>query len=144
MNGKRILLDDCSFCSVYAIFKREQIKRHSQLVLEENIVLHEQLDLQSQKFNEFQNNFNQESNLLIELFEINYYENNHLNIILLEARLSKRLLFLESEKTDLVNEMDILKLKNDELQRKYNEILVENERRIDVQTHLNQINELKK
>ena len=60
MNGIKIFLKFFHE-NFFKIFSREQIKRHSQLVLEENIVLHEQLDLQSQKFNEYQNNFNQES-----------------------------------------------------------------------------------
>ena len=40
--------------------------------------------------------------------------------------------------------MDLVRTKNDELQRKYNEIIIENERRMGIQEHLNEINELKK
>jgi hypothetical protein len=51
---------------------------------------------------------------------------------------------LDSERADLLNQSDILKAKNDELQHKYSEVKVENERRIGVQEHLKEINELKK
>ena len=40
--------------------------------------------------------------------------------------------------------MDILRTKNDDLQRKHNEIMIENERRMGIQEHLNEVNELKK
>jgi hypothetical protein len=40
--------------------------------------------------------------------------------------------------------MDVLRTKNDDLQRKHNEIIIENERRMGIQDHLNEVNELKK
>jgi hypothetical protein len=40
--------------------------------------------------------------------------------------------------------MDVLRTKNDDLQRKHNEIMIENERRMGIQDHLNEVNELKK
>jgi hypothetical protein len=58
--------------------------------------------------------------------------------------LSKRLIIVEMEKNNVKNKWDSLKTDFDELQRKYNESLVETQRRVKLDDHLNQLSELKR
>lgn len=58
--------------------------------------------------------------------------------------LSKRIIVNETDKTDLKNQIQILKANNDDLLRKYNDTLAETQRRVSLQEFLNQTGELKR
>ena len=60
------------------------------------------------------------------------------------GNLSKRIIVNETDKTDLKNQIQTLKTNNDELMRKYNDTLVESQRRISLQEFLSQTGELKR
>lgn len=58
--------------------------------------------------------------------------------------LSKRIIVLESEKIDLRNQYENLKLNYDDLLRKHTDIFTEAQSRVRLQDHLNQTSELKR
>ena len=93
----------------------------AQLVLEENKVFGEKLMLEEKKCFDLQK---------IHVQEI--------------GRLSKRIVISESERVNLQNQIDIYRSASDEISRKYNDLSVEFQRRVDLQDHLNQVGDLKK
>lgn len=58
--------------------------------------------------------------------------------------MSKRIISIESEKTDLRNQIESLKLNHDELLRKHNDLFTETSRRVRLEDHLNQTGDLKR
>lgn len=99
----------------------QQIKRQAYLVLEENKVLQDQLDLQTNRLNDVQKNQIQEV-----------------------STLTRRLLIVESEKTESDRILETIKIKNDDLKRKYEQLLMDNSHRIHIQEHIQEINEMKR
>ncbi len=57
------------------------------------------------------------------------------------GELSKRLIIVETDKNDIKNQNDTLKLNYDELLRKYNDVLAESQRKVRLDDHLTQIGE---
>ena len=91
------------------------------LVLEENKELNESLVLEDKK------NFQLEKNHLLEV-----------------SRLSKRLIQLETEKLNLLNQIDVYKEANDQINQKFNDLSFELQKRVELQDHLNKIGDLKR
>jgi hypothetical protein len=60
------------------------------------------------------------------------------------GRLSKRIIVCEAERVNLLNEIDLLRAKNEEILKKYNEYSIEAQRRIKLEDHLNQTGDLKR
>jgi hypothetical protein len=60
------------------------------------------------------------------------------------GNLSKRIIVNDSEKNELKNHNESLKLNNDELLRKYNDLLADSQRKVSLQDHLSQTGELKR
>lgn len=91
------------------------------MVLEDNKVLSEQLEKEEKRILETERNKIQEI-----------------------GRLSRRILVNESERVDLLNQIDILRSNNEELIKKYNDLSVECQRKIKLDEHLNQIGDLRR
>lgn len=58
--------------------------------------------------------------------------------------MSKKIITIESEKTDLRNSLETLKVNYDDLVRKYNDCVIEAQRRVKLQDHLIQTGDLKR
>ena len=71
------------------------------------------------------------------LFEV---QKQHIQEI---GRLSKRIVVSESERVNLLNQLDLLKDSNAEILSKYNRMSADYERRVSIAEHTKQINELK-
>ncbi|CAF0777451.1 unnamed protein product [Adineta ricciae] len=99
----------------------EHIKRQAYLVLEENKVLQEQLDLQTNRLTDVQKTQIQEV-----------------------SNLTRRLLIVESEKSESDRVLDTIRLRNDDLKRKYDQLMLDNSHRIHVQEHMQEISEMKR
>ncbi len=89
--------------------------------MEENVLLSQQLESEKNKF------FDTEKHHIQEL-----------------SRLSRKIVVAETEKVNLLNQIDILKSINDDLVKKFNDISVDLHRKVDIQDHLNQIGDLKR
>ena len=90
-------------------------------MLDENKMLKEEIELMQSKLQDLQKN---------QIKEV--------------GALSKKIIVSETDKTDLRNQIEVLKANYDELLRKYNETLSQSQRRIPLQEHLNQTGELKR
>jgi hypothetical protein len=99
----------------------EKIQLQAELVLEENKTLHQQLKLEQKKVAEIQKNHIQEL-----------------------GRMSKRILICETDRVNLLNQIDVIKINSEEILKKYNDSSVEASRRIKLDEHLNQIGDLKR
>ncbi len=91
------------------------------LVLEENQVLREHQDLLQKKILDIQK---------IHIKEI--------------GNLSKRVIISDSDKADLQNQVETLKLNLDDLTGRYNDVHAESQRRVTLQEHMRQTGELKR
>ncbi len=60
------------------------------------------------------------------------------------GNLSKKILILEAEKTDLTNNCAMLKTNYDQIMQKYSDVTAEAQRRITLKEHLNQTSDLKR
>ncbi len=60
------------------------------------------------------------------------------------SRLSRKIVVAETEKVNLLNQIDILKSTNDNLVKKFNDISIDLHRKVDIQDHLNQIGDFKR
>ncbi|UJR21266.1 hypothetical protein I4U23_024361 [Adineta vaga] len=99
----------------------ENIKRHAYLVLEENKVLQEQLHLQTNRLTDVQK---------AQIQEV--------------SNLTRRLMIVESEKTEGDRTLEMIRIKNEELRKKYEELIIENDHRIHVEEHVREMNEMKR
>ncbi|UJR28194.1 hypothetical protein I4U23_009445 [Adineta vaga] len=99
----------------------EHIKRQAYLVLEENKVLQEQLNLQTNRLTDVQKTQIQEV-----------------------SNLTRRLLMVESEKTESDQILETIRLRNEDLRRKYDQLMLDNTHRIHVQEHMQEISEMKR
>ena len=108
-------------CQIVLPHQRSQIKNEALLVLEENQILKEHMELKEKQFVDM--------------------EKNHINEV---GRLSKRIIISESEKVNLLNQLDLYKENHDELLKKYNDASVEANRRVSLEEHLIQTSELKR
>jgi hypothetical protein len=89
--------------------------------LEENVLFSQQLESEKNK-----------------LFDI---EKHHIQEL---SRLSRKIVVAETEKVNLLNQIDLLKSANDDLVKKFNDVSIDLHRKIDLQDHLNQIGDLKR
>ncbi|CAF2815027.1 unnamed protein product [Rotaria sp. Silwood2] len=99
----------------------EHIKRQAYLVLEENKVLQQQLDLQTNRLTDVQKTQIQEV-----------------------SNLTRRLLIIESEKTESDRILETIRMRNEDLKRKYDQLMIDNNHRIHVQEHVQEISEMKR
>ena len=53
-------------------------------------------------------------------------------------------MIVESEKTDADRILDTIRMKNEDLRRKYDQLMMDNNHRIHVQEHVNEIGEMKR
>lgn len=113
------------------------------LVLEENKMLAEQLEFQKMKLIETQKQHIFEG-CLIFLFGFKNLNFKILFMLCIVGNLSKRIIVNDSEKNELKNHNESLKLNNDELLRKYNDLLADSQRKVSLQDHLSQTGELKR
>ncbi len=60
------------------------------------------------------------------------------------SRLSRKIVVAETEKVNLLNQLDVFKLANDDLVKKFNDISIDLHRKVDIQDHLNQIGDFKR
>lgn len=113
------------------------------MVLEENKSLEEQIDLLKSRLNDAQKNSIIESKFTFNEIQINQF--NFKCLISCQVNhLSKRIIMLESEKLDLRNQYENLKLNHDDLLRRLNDVSTEAQSRVRLQDHLNQTGELKR
>ena len=114
----------------------EHIKRQAYLVLEENKVLQDQLNLQTNRLNDVQKTQIQEGRLTIE-FQLSFY-------LSLVSNLTRRLLIVESEKTEGDRILETIRIRNDDLKRKYEQLMLDNNHRIHIQEHVQEISDMKR
>ena len=60
------------------------------------------------------------------------------------SNLTRRLLIVESEKTESDRILETIRMRNDDLKRKYEHLMLENNHRIHVQEHIQEISEMKR
>ncbi|CAF1272609.1 unnamed protein product [Adineta steineri] len=99
----------------------ENIKRQAYLVLEENKVLQEQLNLQTNRLNDVQKTQIQEV-----------------------SNLTRRLMIVENEKTEGDRTLATIRIKNEELRKKYEQSIIDGDHRIHVEDHVREVNEMKR
>ncbi|CAF2144262.1 unnamed protein product [Rotaria magnacalcarata] len=99
----------------------EIIKRQAYLVLEENKVLQEQLNLQTNKATDVHK---------VQMQEV--------------SDLTRRLMVIESEKTEADRLVQNMRIKNEELRNKYEQSIIDNDHRIHVEDHVREITEMKR
>ncbi|CAF0906497.1 unnamed protein product [Rotaria sordida] len=99
----------------------EHIKRQAYLVLEENKILQEQLNLQTNRLTDVQK---------AQIQEV--------------SNLTRRLLIVESEKTESDRILETIRIRNEDLKRKYDQLMMDNSHRIHVQEHVQEISEMKR
>ena len=99
----------------------EKIRMQAEVVLEENNILRETLELKETR--------------LIEV------ERSHIKEI---GRLSKRLIVSESEKVNLMGQLDLFQENHDELTKKFSRASVELQRRITLEEHLKKTGDLQR
>ncbi|CAF0741166.1 unnamed protein product [Adineta steineri] len=99
----------------------EHIKRQAYLVLEENKVLQEQLNLQTNRLTDVQKTQIQEV-----------------------SNLTRRLMVVESEKTESDRILETIRIRNEDLKRKYDQLMLDSNHKIHVQEHMQEISEMKR
>ncbi|CAF2411488.1 unnamed protein product [Rotaria sp. Silwood2] len=99
----------------------ENIKRQAYLVLEENKVLQEQLNLQTNKLTDVQK---------VQIQEV--------------SNLTRRLMVIESEKTEVDRLLETMRIKNEDLRKQYEQLIIDNDHRMHVEDHVREINEMKR
>ncbi|CAF0976224.1 unnamed protein product [Rotaria sp. Silwood1] len=99
----------------------DNIKRQAYLVLEENKVLQEQLSLQTNKLTDVQK---------AQIQEV--------------SDLTRRLMIIESEKTEADRLLKTIRIKNEELRKQYEQLIIDNDHRMHVEDHVREINEMKR
>jgi hypothetical protein len=62
----------------------------------------------------------------------------------LVSNLTRRLLIVENEKTESDHTLETIRIKNDDLKRKYEQIMIDNNHRIHIQEHVQEISEMKR
>ncbi len=62
----------------------------------------------------------------------------------LVSNLTRRLLIVENEKTESDRILDTIRIRNEDLKRKYEQLMLDNNHRIHIQEHLQEINEMKR
>jgi predicted metal-dependent hydrolase len=117
-------------------FVRENIKRQAYLVLEENKVLQEQLDLQTNQLTNIQKTQIHEGIDLILFKKINF--------ACLVSNLTRRLMIVESEKTEADRTLETVRIRNEELRKKYEQLIIDNDHRMHVEDHVREITEMKR
>ncbi|CAF4499406.1 unnamed protein product, partial [Didymodactylos carnosus] len=60
------------------------------------------------------------------------------------SKLTKRLLLIESERTETDKNLETVRLKNQDLTRRYEQLMVANDHRINVDEHVREISEMKR
>jgi predicted metal-dependent hydrolase len=117
-------------------FVRENIKRQAYLVLEENKVLQEQLDLQTNQLTNIQKTqIHEGKELILCLKKIN---------ACLVSNLTRRLMIVESEKTEADRTLETVRIRNEELRKKYEQLIIDNDHRMHVEDHVREITEMKR
>ncbi|KAL3858933.1 hypothetical protein ACJMK2_009182 [Sinanodonta woodiana] len=114
-------LEDSSMQGPIDITDWEQLKENARLVLEENQNLLEQINIKDQKALDLQQ---------VHMREI--------------SKLSKLLALQKEEKADSEKELEELRLKYKEIKHKHDNLVLENQDKITLEEHLNQISELKR
>ncbi|CAF1128948.1 unnamed protein product [Rotaria sordida] len=99
----------------------ENIKRQAYLVLEENKILQEHLNLQTNKLTDIQK---------AQIQEV--------------SDLTRRLMIIESEKTEADRLLETMRIKNEELRKNYEKLIMDNDHRIHVDDHVREISEMKR
>lgn len=99
----------------------ENIVRHAELVVEENKVLQDQLHLQTNRLTNIQK---------AQLEEV--------------SNLTRRLMLAESEKIDADRCLETIRLRNDELRKKYEQLIFDNDHRIHLEDHVRELTEMKR
>lgn len=67
--------------------------------------------------------------------------NQYLSLV---SNLTRRLLIVESEKTESDHILETIRMKNDDLKRKYEQVMLDNNHRIHIQEHVSEISEMKR
>jgi hypothetical protein len=62
----------------------------------------------------------------------------------LVSNLTRRLLIVESEKTESDRILETIRIRNEDLKRKYEQLMLDNNHRIHIQEHMQEINEMKR
>jgi hypothetical protein len=62
----------------------------------------------------------------------------------LVSNLTRRLLIVESEKTEGDRILETIRIRNDDLKRKYEQLMLDNNHRIHIQEHIQEISEMKR
>ena len=62
----------------------------------------------------------------------------------LVSNLTRRLMIVESEKTENERTLETIRIRNEELKRKYDQLMLDNTHRIHVQEHVQEISEMKR
>lgn len=117
----------------------EQIKRQAYLVLEENKVLQDQLDLQSNRLTDVQKHQIQEGKS--STVGIHWDFPFRLKLV---SNLTRRLLIVESEKSEGDRILETIRIRNEDLKRKYEQLMLENNHRIHIQEHVQEVTEMKR
>mgnify|MGYP000524807635 CR=1 FL=1 len=80
---------------------------------------------------------------------INHYE--YLKKILggilfsnLVSNLNRRLIMIENEKTENGQALETFRIRNEDLKRKYEQLMIDNKHRIHVQEHIQEISQMKR
>ena len=58
--------------------------------------------------------------------------------------LTRRLLIVESEKIESDRILETIRIRNEDLKRKYEQLMLDNNHRIHIQEHMQEINEMKR
>ncbi len=62
----------------------------------------------------------------------------------LVSNLTRRLLIVESEKTESDQILETIRIRNEDLKRKYEQLMLDNNHRIHIQEHVQEISEMKR
>lgn len=116
---------------------RNQIKRQAYLVLKENEILQKQVELETNQLAEIQRN------QIDEGFSFRFTEIGSSWKFSLVSNLNRRLLLIETEKAENDRILETFRIRNEDLRRKYEQILRENDHRISIAEHINEVNEMK-
>lgn len=60
------------------------------------------------------------------------------------SNLTRRLMVVESEKSEGDRTVETLRIRNEELRRKYEQLIIDNDHRIHVEDHVRELNEMKR
>ena len=113
-------------------------------MLEENQVVKEQVEMLQKRLAEFQKlHIHEGFFVLFVQFKL-LASLKIWAVVIKVGNFSKQIIIAESDKTDLKNQIQVLKSNFDDLLRKYNDAYAESHRRVTLQDHLNQTGELKR